>query len=185
MSEFLNKEERYLNNVFEVERICGLFTLNHSTTEEVKGLYFKALRKNITQGRSIERTVGCLIYYVVRTRRIPFTMKDIAQKIGVDMHSLFKSYRKIKKALGFRNIASDYSNLIAFYHGKLELAPILLNKAIGHYNLLQKMNLTNDPRVIVAFCLYTASDIDRSVVCEVCGVSESAIRELERKISLH
>lgn len=183
VSDFLNKEERYLSNIFEVERICELFTLNHGAVQEVKGLYFRALRKNITQGRAIERTVGSLIFHVVRARGIPITMRDIAGKIGVGTHSLFKSYRKVKRGLGLRSIVGDYSNLVARYHGMLKLEPILLRRALGRYELLQKMNLTNDPRVISAFCIYAAAGIEMSEVCEVSGVSESAIRELERKVS--
>lgn len=172
------KEERFQKNVYEIRRICQIFELTDYIMSEVERLYYKALLKGRTQGKSLTTTIAGLIYYICRREGYPLTMKDISQRLKENSKLLWRRYKQLRKELHLTKKNYDYTNLIYKYNQKIRLKQEELEKVRQTYE--QMKHYYNDPRVKIAAAFYKVKKGTLSIrkISECTGVSQSAIQVL-------
>ena len=157
--------------------------MGETAKKEIQFFYLKLIEKNATQGRAIDRVAGALAYYIAKRDGLPHTMQEISGKLETTKWSLFKTYKGVVRKLNLRYSGCDFESLVFKCNNGLKLQERTIGRAV---EILRQMNnLTNMPNVKVATALFLAGvengeEISQRRIANVCGCSESAVRELCR-----
>ena len=177
--------ERNLSQALsELDRLASQLELSRSVKELAAMLYRKAIVKRLIRSRSIEALVAASVYAACRLRRIPKSLKEIAQSSSMDWKKIGRHYRLLTRKLGLKMPIPSPKTYVPKLIAQLELPGVMqekvleiLDRAKAHGGLV----IGRDPRGLAAGAIYIASIItDNRVtqreIARASGVTEVTVR---------
>jgi len=170
--------------------LMSSLTNSKSQMERVENAYMTCFRAGIFSQSTYEDRASALVYYVLRERNLPFTLKEVCAEYGSNQRLVAKVAKKISKhfknsgvfiqsldslvekyslQLGDRYFASTCSMLLSFFEREYEMRTLTLNKSA------------------VAGILYIANlcefkQLTQKEVGDVVGVTSRTCRDTTKKL---
>ena len=162
---------------------------------EVEELYIRLYKKNVFSTYRLEDRAAALVYYMLRNRNLPFTLKEVAKEYSCDMKTVYVIAKKVAKSecntgvfvlKECRPFAEKYAMILsddAKFAGKVSLV------ATRFDNLISRSDDNTRPSTPAAYCSITATlektEITNKRIEQVSSIGYDAIgREVKRLLKM-
>ena len=154
-----NNTRKIKSALLELKRIRSHLNLPNDISETALSLYRLALDKSMVKGRSVIGIMSAAIYLACRKKKVPFTIKDIAEVSGISNKQLGRSIRIFLQNINICDIYNDPVNLINRLGEKLGLTIYTREVAVEILQEAKKKQATigKAPMSLAASALYIAS----------------------------
>ena len=152
----------------ELDRMCSCLNIPNNIKEKCAKLYRRALSMGLIKGRSIEVSVSAIIYFVSREHHAPKTLKELAEKSGVEKRKIGKAYNFFSKKMKLKALPSDPADYVHRFACELGLSGEVEAKAIELLEGAKKIGATagRSPMSIAASVIYFASGLSLKEISE-------------------
>lgn len=178
---YSNFERRVWRAKWIIRDVLTKFHLPNYVEESVSRLFVKAMKRGLTDGRSMERTAACFLYHVAKRDSLPLTAFEIADEMDFNKYSMLRTYSELRRKLGLANFSLDLKALVEKHGNELDLDPERIFRASKIVRKSNRENRNLDPRSKVALALYMASRKSQEEVSEVIGLSQETISRTKRR----
>ncbi len=174
----------------ELDKVAGILGLPKQVKEEAAVIYRKAVEKGLVRGRSIESVVGAVVYAACRKHKIPRTLDEIANELGISKKEMARCYRLLLKELKDLNIPiANPADYVPRIGQKLGLKGKIIEEAIEILKKARETGVTagKDPAGLAAAALYIASlrageRRTQKEIAQVAGVTEVTVRNRYKEL---
>lgn len=160
-------DERIQNNtirnfksaILELKRIKSHLNLSNDLTETAGFLYRLALDKKLIKGRSVIGMVSAALYLACRKKKVPLTIKDIAEVTDISNKDLGRSVRVFLRYINISDISPDPVILIDRLGEKLGLTMYTRQVAIEILRKAEEKRITigKTPMTLAASTIFIAT----------------------------
>ena len=180
----------------EIDRLSSQMSLKMSVKELAATLYRKLVVKRLVRSRSIDALAAAAIYAALRIRKLPRSLREIAEYSHLDAKVIGRYYRLMVRKLNLRMPVPDSMNYVPKLIVKLDLPGEMQEKV---FEVLQQakdhrgLTTGKDPRGLAAGAIYIASiltdnRVTQREIAHAAGVTEVTVRnrykELVRKLQI-
>lgn len=184
-------ERNLIQALTELDRLASQLELKKNVKDLAALIYRKALLQKATPRRSIEATVGAVIYAACRLRQIPRSLKEIARQSRSDWKKIGRHYRFLARRMNLKMPVPDPINYVPKLLSKLNL-PGSMQKTVLDILEEAKQNphlvTGKDPRGLAAGAIYIASiltenRVTQRAIAKASGVTEVTVRNRYKEIA--
>jgi len=175
-------ERTFIFALSEIDRMASAFRLPMNIREQASMLYRKAMKKQLTCGRSIEAITSALIYITCRQYGVARTLKEITKISKVGYKEISRTYRFLLRKMDLKVAPASPVDLVPRFCSLLDLGGDIRSKAVEIAKKAMEAELTNGrgPIGIAAAAIYIAAIMSgehrtQNEVSGVSGVSVSTI----------
>jgi len=191
-----NSEEK--NLLYAMRELVGLTDRLYTprrVIEQAAAIYRRALKKDITRGRSIAIVMAASLYMAYRITKTPTTLREIASKGPVETKKVARCYRLLLKELKIKMPVPKAQFRVPRVASKAEIGEECQRRAVDILGEADRLKITfgKDPMGLAAAALYLAcvmigDKCTQKVIAAASGVTEVTIRnrykELERSLDM-
>ncbi len=154
-------------------------------------IYSRAVKKQLTTGRSIENLVAASVFIACRLRTLPRTIEEIAETANIPLKVLAKNYRLLLRELklNIRPLSGKY--FIERFSTELTLSTEVQNRAQELIEIIENSPtiVGKDPKGLAAAAIYVAiRDLGRkehrsqTQISDIAHISEVTLRNRVRNL---
>lgn len=145
--------------LIELKRIKSHLNLASDVCETAAYLYRLALNKNLIKGRSVIGMMSAALYLACRKKKIPLTIKDIAEVAGLSSKDLGRNIRVFLRYITINGICPDPETMIDSLGEKLGLTMYSRKVAIEVLRKAKEKRVTigKAPMTLAASTIYIAT----------------------------
>lgn len=164
----------------DVKKVINALHLPNYIEEETARIYTLALRKNLVNGRSIEKLIAGAVLIACKQNELPTTMDEVAEAAEMTVKEVGRNYRFLVKNLEISIKPLDPNSFLDKIAGKLGLSAKTHTKAAKYVKKVQDKGLTSgkSPNAIAAACLYIASLMNKEKVTQLETANAARITEV-------
>ena len=159
----------------ELDRLSSQLGIPWNIKETAAILYRRAVEKKLIRGRSIEAMITASVYAACRTRKVPYTLEEIAQYSRVNHKKVGQCYRYMLNKLNLIIPMVSPIDFIPRFSTILVLSVRTQQKAVNILTLAHEKGITvgKDPSGLAAAALYIAAILEenRRTQCEIAQVA--------------
>jgi len=163
--------------------LASYLKLTEVVEKEAAEIYRAALRKKLTQKRSIEHLLAGAVYIACRVHDTPKTLEEVSESSGIDKKTLAKTYKLIARELNIIMTPIDPIEFVGRFCNELKLSEKTRTKAIDLIHEVQLKHLISgkSPITVAATSLYLAGLMNgekrtQKRVAEIAGSTETTLR---------
>ncbi len=183
-----SKGKNLLVAISELNRMSDILHLPSYVKAQAMIFYRKALKKNITRGRSTAGMICACLYYVCRLYRLPISFKELMDNASINKGLVKKTYSVLVRTLKLKSIPFDPSILVARYINELKLSLNIEKKVLSVLQNLHSSYIAGkEPKSIVGAIIYLIckeenQKITQKSISKITGTCEASIRSKSKEI---
>lgn len=188
----LSKKQNWVSSSLEtnlkiamsnLQMLASYLKLTEAVEKEAAEVYRAALRKKLTQKRSIEHLLAGSVYIACRIHGMPKTLEEVSDASGIDKKTLAKTYKLIARELNILMTPINPIEFVGRFCNELQLTEQTRTKAIELITEVQEKKLISgkSPITVAATSLYLAGLMNgekrtQKRVAEIAGSTETTLR---------
>jgi len=183
------KKNRSLNSAQNIlSRIATNLRLNSNIKELAMFFCRKALKENITRGRTIEGMVIACLYYACRKLSVPISFKEFVAESSHDIRHIEKNYKCLVSTFNLKNPIVNPLIFATRYVSELGLSFDFERKVLIVIQKLPSVVKSGlSPIVLCSAVIYLVSKnenikVKQKEIAKITGITELSIRNNFRKL---
>ncbi|GBC75460.1 hypothetical protein HRbin06_00778 [archaeon HR06] len=164
-------------------------SLSQTILENAAYIYRKALERDLLRGRAIPGIVGACIYAACRNAKIPRTLEDVANALGISKKELAKYYRLLVTELSLNMPLMDPILCVTRIANSANLSERTKRKALEILRIIDETGFSagKNPMGLAASAIYVAAlhegeKITQSQIAKIANVTEITVRNRSKGI---